>query len=99
RGLSFDPEEMAPYCGGGYEVRLSLSRIIDEKTGKKLHLKQPCIALEGGVCNAEYASCRLNCPPAYPPYWRGTWLERTDPHPQATPPDRPSDGAERSGEQ
>src|SRR5262249_24491465 len=66
RGLSFDPEEMAPYCGGVYEVRLSLSRIIDEKTGKMLHLKQPCIALEGGGCNPGYTSPRPNCPRAPP---------------------------------
>jgi len=76
RGLSFDPEEMAPFCGGTYRVRSSVIRIIDEATGKMRHMKQPCIILEGVVCRAEYARCRLNCPRAIPSYWRELWLER-----------------------
>jgi hypothetical protein len=41
--------------------------------------------LEGVVCNAEYASCRLNCPRAIPSYWREIWLERVeDPKPIAS---------------
>jgi hypothetical protein len=76
RGLSFDPEEMAPYCGRVFKVRSSVTMIIDEPTGKMLHMKQPCIMLEGVVCNAEYASCRINCPRAIPSYWREIWLER-----------------------
>jgi hypothetical protein len=78
RGLSFDPEEMAPYCGGTYRVRSSVTRIIDEFTGKMRHMKQPCIILEGVVCNAEYARCRLNCPRAFYSYWRELWLERVE---------------------
>jgi hypothetical protein len=76
RGLSFDPEEMAPYCGGTYRVRRSVTRIIDEETGKMVQMKQPCIILEGVTCGAEYAGCRLNCPRAIPCYWRELWLER-----------------------
>ena len=78
RGLSFDPEEMAPYCGGTFRVRRSVTRIIDEMTGKMRHMKQPCIMLEGVVCRAEYARCRLNCPRAIPCYWRELWLERVE---------------------
>jgi hypothetical protein len=78
RGLSFDPEEMAPYCGRVVKVRKSVTKIIDEPTGKMLHMKQPCIMLEGVVCNAEYASCRLNCPRAIPSYWREVWLDRVN---------------------
>jgi hypothetical protein len=78
RGLSFDAEEMAPYCGRVVKVRKSVTKIIDEPTGKMLHMKQPCIMLEGVVCNAEYASCRLNCPRAIPSYWREIWLERVE---------------------
>jgi hypothetical protein len=85
RGLSFDPEEMAPYCGRVVKVRKSVTKIIDEPTGKMLHMKQPCIMLEGVVCNAEYASCRLNCPRAIPSYWREIWLERVEaPMPMAS---------------
>jgi hypothetical protein len=76
RGLSFDPEEMAPYCGRVFKVRSRVSKIIDETTGKMRHMKQPCIILEDVVCNSEYASCRLNCPRAIYSYWRELWLER-----------------------
>jgi hypothetical protein len=78
RGLWFDPEEMAPYCGHVVKVRKSVTKIIDESTGKMLHMKQPCIMLEGVVCKAEYASCRLNCPREIPSYWREIWLERIE---------------------
>jgi hypothetical protein len=78
RGLSFDSEEMAPYCGRVAQVRKSVTRIIEEHTGRMLQMKEPCITLEGIVCRAEYASCRLNCPRAIPSYWREIWLERVD---------------------
>jgi hypothetical protein len=78
RGLSFDAEEMAPYCGRVVKVRKSVTKIIDEPTGKMLEMKQSCIMLEGVVCNAEYASCRLNCPRAIPSYWREIWLDRVE---------------------
>lgn len=76
RGLSFDPEEMAPYCGRNFRVRKAVTNIIDEPTGKMLTMKQPCIMLEGVLCRAEYARDRLNCPRAIPSYWREIWLER-----------------------
>ena len=76
RGLSFDPEEMTPYCGRTVKVLKSVSKIIDESTGNMLHMKQPCIMLEGVVCKAEYAKNRLNCPRAIPSYWREIWLDR-----------------------
>jgi hypothetical protein len=78
RGMYFDVE-MVRYCGGVFEVRSSVTRIIDELTGKMMELKNPCIMLEGVVCNSEYSSCRLNCPRAIPSYWREIWLERAEP--------------------
>jgi hypothetical protein len=78
RGLTFDPEEMAPYCGRVFKVRSSVTQIIDERSGKMVLMKQPCIILEGVVCNAEYARRRLNCPRAIRPYWRELWLERVE---------------------
>jgi hypothetical protein len=78
RGLSFDPEEMAPYCGRTFRVRRCVTKILDEMNGKMLHMKQPCVILEGVVCNSEYARCRLNCPRAIPCYWREIWLERVE---------------------
>jgi hypothetical protein len=87
RGLSFDPEEMASYCGRVARVRKRVARIVDEYTGKMLQMKEPCIILDGVVCRAEYASCRLNCPRAIPAYWREIWLERVDQNmiPEKTP--------------
>jgi hypothetical protein len=78
RGLFFDSEEMASYCGRVVKVHKSVTKIIDEPTGKMLHMKQPCIMLEGVICKGEYASCRLNCPRAIPSYWREIWLERVE---------------------
>lgn len=76
RGLGFDPEEMAPFCGRVVKVRKSVTKIVDEGTGKMLQMKEPCIMLEGVTCRGEYASFRLNCPRAIPSYWREIWLER-----------------------
>ena len=78
RGLSFDPDEMAPYCGGTYRVHSCVTRILDEATGEMRTMKEPCIILEDVVCKAEYARCRLNCPRAFYSYWRELWLERVD---------------------
>jgi hypothetical protein len=76
RGLSFDPEEMARYCGQIFRVRRSVTKILDEATGEMIHMKQPCIILEGAVCQSEYCHSRLNCPRAIPSFWRELWLER-----------------------
>lgn len=80
RGLSFDPEEMAKFCGSVVRVRKPVIKIIDERAGggKMLHMKEPCIMLDGVVCKSEFAHCRLNCPRAFPSYWREIWLERVE---------------------
>ena len=85
RGLLFDPDEMAPYCGGTYRVHSCVTRILDEATGAMLEMKEPCIILESVVCKAEYARCRLNCPRAFYSYWRELWLERAE-QPKSEPP-------------
>jgi hypothetical protein len=77
RGLSFGPE-MTLYCGKTFIVRDRLTKIVDEKTGKMLHMKQPCIMLQGVVCTSEYSQCRLLCPRAIPSYFREIWLERVE---------------------
>jgi hypothetical protein len=75
RGLFFDAE-MVPYCGRSYRVAARVTRIVDEKTGKMMEFKNPCIILEGVVCEARYSECRLFCPRAIYSYWREIWLER-----------------------
>lgn len=72
RGLLFDGE-MLPYCGGIYRVLRRVHHIIDEKSGKMVNMKFPCIVLEGVVCKSDYH--RL-CPRAIYPYWRENWLKR-----------------------
>ena len=72
RGLSFD-SEMVKYCGKAARVLRRVEQIIDERTGEMLHMKNPCIVLEGGTCAADY---HRSCPRAIYSYWREIWLER-----------------------
>jgi hypothetical protein len=75
RGLYFDAEEV-PYCGRSFRVLRRVKRIVDEKTGRILEFKNPCVILEGVVCEARYSECRLFCPRSIYAYWREIWLER-----------------------
>jgi hypothetical protein len=75
RGLLFEGE-MLRYCGGIYRVKRRVYRIVDEKSGKMLNMKYPCIVLEGVVCQADFH--RL-CPRAIYSYWRENWLKRISP--------------------
>ena len=72
RGMTFDPE-MKKYCGRQARVLRRVERIIDEKTGRMRHLKNPCIILQDVICTSDYH--RL-CPRGIYPYWREIWLER-----------------------
>jgi hypothetical protein len=74
RGLLFD-SEMLRYCGGIYRVLRRVYRIIDEKTGKMLEMKYPCIILEGVACQSDY---HRFCPRAIYHYWRENWLLRAN---------------------
>lgn len=72
RGLSFD-REMVRYCGGTYRVHKRVEKLLDEKTGKMVHIPGDCIILENVICTGE-----LNrfCPRAIFPYWKEAWLCR-----------------------
>ncbi|WHT18782.1 hypothetical protein N8J89_37710 [Crossiella sp. CA-258035] len=72
RGMSFD-EEMAHFCGRTARVLARVDRCIDERTGRMLHLANPCIVLEGVVCLGRF---NVNCPREFVPFWREIWLER-----------------------
>lgn len=74
RGMSFHPE-MVPHCGKVFRVQRRLKRIMNERTGKIMELKNPCLVLEGADCIGRYTK-PLNCPRASNPYWREIWLER-----------------------
>lgn len=75
RGMRFDPE-MARFCGQRFRVERRVDRLIDERTGRMLQMKSPCIVLDGVVCSADYSHDRLFCPRAIPPYFREIWLRR-----------------------
>lgn len=75
RGLYFDAEAV-PYCGGTYRVLSRVSKILDEKTGKLVKLKNESIILENVYCQARYSDCRMFCPRGIYSYWREGWLER-----------------------
>ncbi|HKP97788.1 MAG TPA: hypothetical protein VJ385_18760 [Fibrobacteria bacterium] len=75
RGMWFD-QEMVQYCGGKFPVELRVDRLIDDKTGKLLVMKNPCIQLQGVICKASCTDRRLGCPRATNMYWRELWLKR-----------------------
>jgi hypothetical protein len=75
RGLGFDAE-MARFCGRTARVLRRVDTIVDEKTGKMLRMKNPCIVLDGVVCEGVF---NANCPRAITAYWREIWLTRVEP--------------------
>jgi hypothetical protein len=74
RGMGFDAE-MSRFCGRTARVARRVDHIIDEKTGRMLHMRNPCIVLEGVVCEGAYT---VNCPRSITAYWREIWLERVE---------------------
>jgi glycosyltransferase involved in cell wall biosynthesis len=74
RGMSFDGE-MVRYCGQEARVLRRVERIIDERSGRMLELKNPCIVLDDVTCTAEY---HRQCPRGIYAYWREAWLERAE---------------------
>jgi hypothetical protein len=80
RGMGFE-EEMARHCGRTARVVRRVNRCIDEKTGRMLSMQNPCIVLDGVVCEGVYHG---NCPREFLPFWREIWLERVNEHPDST---------------
>lgn len=75
RGMLFDKEQVYS-CGKRYRVKARIDRIIDERSGKMIPMKTPCIELEGVYCKALCSEKRLGCPRSIPSYWREIWLRR-----------------------
>jgi hypothetical protein len=76
RGMGFHPELMS-YCGKTFRVKQRLNKLMNEKTGQLVELKNSCLVLEGADCHGRYAP-PLSCPRDCFPYWREIWLERLD---------------------
>ena len=72
RGLWFD-KEMTRFCGGEYRVLARVDHQIDERTGKMVTFKTPCITLEGVTATGEYFEF---APLDERIYWREIWVER-----------------------
>ena len=73
RGLLYGPE-MTPYGGRTFRVAKRVERIVDERTGKMIALRN-CLILDGVYCRSLYSGRRIGCPRAILPYWREQWLE------------------------
>ena len=74
RGLWFD-REMLKRTKEHHKVLARIDRIIDDASGRMLHLKTACIVLEGVDASGEL----LGFSPQHEfPFWREAWLERTD---------------------
>ena len=74
KGLRFDVG-MFRYSGGEYPVVTRAYRLIDQKTGKMIHMSEqaPCIMLDGVICHADYQKL---CPRTEYLFWREAWLEK-----------------------
>lgn len=81
RGMGFDAE-MSRFCGRTARVQRRVSRVVDERTGRMLTMRYPCIVLDDIVCEGAFT---VSCPRAFVAFWREIWLERI-----AGPPDRPT---------
>jgi hypothetical protein len=77
RGMYWDAE-LAPYCGGTYQVLRRVNKLIDEKSSRMVEMKTACIVLDAVVCQARYSPYRMLCPKEMYPYWREIWLERVE---------------------
>ena len=72
RGMGFDAE-MSRFCGRTARVKARATRCVDERTGRMLTMKNPCIILEDIVCEGAF---KANCPREFVCWWREIWLER-----------------------
>jgi hypothetical protein len=77
RGLSFD-REMLRYCGQTLRVKARVNQIVDESTGRMIHIRRDAIILEGSVCSGECSTGRWFCPREIYAYWREAWLKRVE---------------------
>ncbi len=78
RGLAFT-EEMTPVVGKVFRVHSRVGRLVHERTGELLELKNECIALDGMLCSGDFTRGAWFCPRDHYPLWREAWLERVDP--------------------
>ncbi|MHC5026079.1 MAG: hypothetical protein ACYTGR_04870 [Planctomycetota bacterium] len=81
RGMWFDVE-MLQYCGKEFTVVRRVEKILNEKTGEMIHIKTPCIILDGATCTGNYLRGRMFSPRNEYAFWREIWLERVGDRPE-----------------
>jgi hypothetical protein len=59
-------------------VRSTVSKCIDERTGKMRPFREQSVILDGVYCKGVYSDRRMFCPRAIFPFWRENWLERAE---------------------
>lgn len=79
RGMRYNAE-MTPACGRQFRVAQRVSRIIEERSGRMITMKNPCITLEGMYCQALYTPYSPLCSRRSPPFFREVWLRRVADH-------------------
>jgi hypothetical protein len=99
RGMGFH-SEMVPFTGRTFRVLRRMEKIIHEKTGKMVFLRNDAVVLEDVVCQARYINnCRRFCPRSVYLYFREIWLERVEgaarPAPGGMATDEPAPPASR----
>ena len=81
RGMGFH-QEMVPFTGKTYRVLRRIERIVHEKTGKLIQLKNDAVILDDVVCQGRHINnCRRFCPRSVYLYFREIWLERVEAQP------------------
>lgn len=75
RGPTLEPE-MLRHCGASHRVLYRVNRIIDERSGKMIKLRNDCVVLDKITCDGLENRARLFCPRACYYFWREAWLER-----------------------
>jgi hypothetical protein len=64
---------MLRFCGGRFRVLRNVDTLIEEKTGRLLRLRNPCVILDGVTAKGDFHRF-------YPqndyPLWRDIWLRR-----------------------
>jgi hypothetical protein len=78
RGLAYN-KELTPVCGGKFCVAQRIIRIIKEKSGRMITIRNTCIKLDGVYWQALYTDYSLLCSRRVTPYFREAWLRRTAP--------------------
>jgi len=79
RGMRYNAE-MTPACGRQFRVAQRVSQIIEERSGRMITMKNPCIMLEGVYCQALYTPYSPLCSRRAPPFFREVWLRRVADH-------------------